>query len=76
MLHLHRLPGSLLRLWALHLVEAIRVDDVPNVAIADRYLLHEDNIKNDKDRAKMEKYITHFMLTNQDKHYLLMPYRP
>ena len=67
---------KILRLWALHLAKAIGVDEVPNIAIADPYLLHEGNIKNDKDRATMEKYIAHFMLTNQDKHYLLMPYRP
>ena len=55
MIHLHRLPPSLLRLWALHLVEAITNDNVQKISIADPYLMQEGSLKNPKDHERLEK---------------------
>ena len=76
MLHLRRLDSSLLSLWVLHLVTAIRTDNVQDIAIADPYLMHEGNLKSANGRRKMQTYIGDFMFANQDKTSILMPYCP
>ena len=76
MLHLRRLSLSFLRLWALHLTSAIVVDNIMDVAIADPEILYQDIFKTKAGCTRMAKYLTKFMLQNQDKANLLVPYCP
>ena len=76
MLHLRRLSGNLVRLWALHLVSAITTDRVRDTAVADPYYMTEGCLKTADGRKKMERSIANFMKNNKDKTLLLVPYFP
>ena len=76
MLHLYRLDSSLLRLWALHLTSAIITDKIEDIVIADPYLMFETTLRTNQGRRSMLAYSRDFMVANQDKSTLLLPYCP
>lgn len=49
---------------------------VKDVAVADHYHMHENNLCSEASRAIMKNYIAQFMIANKEKHYLHVPYVP
>ena len=65
-----------MRLWALFQATEVRRKKISDVAIADPYLMNEENLKNEEGRRCMKSYLLDFMQQNMLKNFLLIPYRP
>lgn len=76
MFHLFRLDASLVRLWALHQARVARDDNVQEVAVADPFHMHENNLRDPAGFKTARMYLTEFMVANKHKDHLLVPYRP
>lgn len=74
MFNLLRLEASLVRLWLLYQAkEAIRLK-VNEVAIADPYHMHKNNVRSKEGWEIMKDYLVYAMLVHKEKDNLLVPY--
>jgi hypothetical protein len=76
MFRFYSLETCLMRLWALFQATEVRSKNISDVAIADPYLMNEENLKNEEGRRCMKSYLLDFMQQNKLKNFLLVPYRP
>lgn len=76
MFNLLRLEVSLVRLCALFQAKVVRRIQVKDVAIANPYLIYQNNLGTEAIRDTMKKYLLHFMVANNKNYYLLVLYYP
>ena len=75
MFHLKKLDFTFVRLYALHMNYLIGVEQIPHISVADPYFMHEGFLAV---CAKLHEYardyIIDFMVANNDKETILVPY--
>ena len=74
-LHMRQLDFTFVCLYALHLNNLVKKEELSNIAVADPYYMYENFLKRgDVERKSAEEYILKFMLANKDKEMILLPY--
>ena len=76
MFNLLRIEASSVRFWVPYQAKETRCLKVDNVAIADPYCMHENNVRSKKCRVIIREYLVREMLAHKDKDHLLVPYYP
>ena len=74
MFNLNPLHHSFVRLFALKMAVQIIQDNTLDIAIVDRFYMCHDILCCDEDRLVAEDYLQNFMLANESKANILMPY--
>ena len=72
--HVNPLHHSFVRLFSLNLARQIIKDKTPSITIADPYYMHHDVLGVVGNQVAAATYLQNFMLANEDKDYILMPY--
>jgi hypothetical protein len=76
MFHMKWLDDSMVCLFALHLAYVVGKEQIPAIAIADPYYMHEHNLISCEGHGVMMKYIEDFMVKNKNEEIMLLPYFP
>ena len=71
-----RLDYNLVRLYVIQRAMKVNREKNPGVAIADPYFMREGMLSNPANRASAKNYLQKFMLDNQSKQDILLPYFP
>jgi hypothetical protein len=75
--HQKRLNYNLVRLYALNEAMTIHRDNIPHVAVADPYYMRDSQlVEGSVTRTRAVEYLERFMLQNQQKNSLLVPFFP
>lgn len=74
--HVNPLHHSFVRLFSLNLARQIIRDKTPGIAIVDPYYMRQDVLGAVGNQVVAVKYLEDFMLANEDKDYILVPYFP
>lgn len=74
---MRRLDFTFVRLYAMHMNYIVRREQIPGLAVADPYYMHEGFLSiNEVNREYASKYIEDFLVLNKDKETILLPYHP
>ena len=77
MYHMRRLDFTFVRLFALHLSNVVRKEQISSIAVLDPYFMNENFLNaGSMERDAARRYIEDFMVANKEKEMILLPYHP